>query len=152
MKWPSWFVSFKKWLLSWVPGSKQQVVELWDNLGELVAMAGPVVKSIDTELKPLLQDPAYDSLTALRGFLAKYGLVDKQHEDELKQLYETMPIGDLCLHIALLILKAIGGADARVRMLRLAIELAYNVYCQVEAAVNKREEEKGETVDENAQF
>ena len=110
-----------------------KVIEILEGLDTFFNKALPIVKQIDEELKPALRKLAsengdeVDVYETILWFLKKF-------EDTLGDVFEVaqrvykLPIPDMLFTIALEILKAQSSTNPSLSILRLAIELAYNVY------------------------
>lgn len=128
------WTTIKTWFLSWFVGTKElKVIEILEGLDTFFNKALPIVKQIDEELKPALRKLAsengdeVDVYETILWFLKKF-------EDTLGDVFEVaqrvykLPIPDMLFTIALEILKAQSSTNPSLSILRLAIELAYNVY------------------------
>lgn len=128
------WTTIKTWFLSWFVGSKElKVIEILEGLDAFFNKALPIVKQIDEELKPALRKLSsengdeVDIYETILWFLKKF-------EDTLGDVFEVaqrvykLPLPDMLFTIALEILKSQAVANPSLSLLRLAIELAYNVY------------------------
>lgn len=128
------WTTIKTWFLSWFVGTKElKVIEILEGLDVFFNKALPIVKQIDEELKPALRKLAaengdeVDVYETILWFLKKF-------EDTLGDVFVIaqkvykLPIPDMLFTIALEILKAQSTTNPSLSLLRLAIELAYNVY------------------------
>lgn len=128
------WTTIKTWFLSWFVGTKElKVIEILEGLDVFFNKALPIVKQIDEELKPALRKLAaengdeVDVYETILWFLKKF-------EDTLGDVFEVaqrvykLPIPDMLFTIAIEILKSQSTANPSLSLLRLAVELAYNVY------------------------
>lgn len=124
----SWFASVKTWFLSWFTDvNKLEIIKLLQGIAIFIDYAKPIVEHIDKILKPLLKGedmPIYD---AILTFLGEYS-DDFDKVVEMAEEYAELPLGDMLANIAMFCLKAKVGDSVSSSILRLAIELAYNLY------------------------
>lgn len=124
-----WFTNFKLWALSWFTDeSKLRLLAYLNGIQVFINWAGPIVKEIDEKLKPLLKMdiPAFE---AVKTFLEEY----QDEFDDVVALAESLkdlPMADLLMNVALECLKLKTNGNVAVSVLRLAVELAYNIYKQ----------------------
>lgn len=122
----SWFTSFKEWLLSWfTDANKQKLLALLGNVKGFVDAALPIVKEIDEVLKPLLA--SNETIKAISEFLLEH-FDNVDYVVDLAEKLSELPLADMLANVALEVLKTRVPATASLSVLRLAIELAYNVY------------------------
>lgn len=129
----SWFTSFKEWLLSWFTDTRKlQILELLQGVNVFIDYARPIVERIDKQLKPLLKldnTPVFDTI---KKFLEEYS---DEFDDvvEIANKLKDLPMADLLANVAIECLKLHSSAHVSLSVLRLAVELAYNVYKQSKA-------------------
>lgn len=128
------WTTIKTWFLSWFVGSKElKVIEILESLDTLFNKSLPIVRQIDEELKPALKNLAsqngdeVDLYETILAFLKKFeDILDDVFA--IAQYVYKLPIPDMLFTIAIEILKAQSAGNASLSMLRLSVELAYNVY------------------------
>lgn len=128
------WTTIKTWVLSWFVGAKEfKVIEILEGLNDFFNKALPIVQQIDEELKPRLKAIAsdggdsIDTYETVLWFLAKF----KEHLGDIVEIAQRvylLPLPDMLFTIAIEILKAQSASNPSLSMLRLAVELAYNVY------------------------
>lgn len=124
-----WFTSLKTWVLSWFTDeNKLRLLSFLNGVQVFVDWAYPIVQEIDEKLKPLLKMdlPAFDALVK---FLREY----EDEFDNIVELAESLkdlPLADMLANVALELLKLKAGTNVATSVLRLAVELAYNLYKQ----------------------
>lgn len=128
------WTTIKTWILSWFVGAKEfKVIEILEGLNDFFNKALPIVQQIDEELKPRLKTIAsdggdsIDTYETVLWFLAKF----KEHLGDIVEIAQRvylLPLPDMLFTIAIEILKAQSANNPSLSMLRLAVELAYNVY------------------------
>lgn len=128
------WTTIKTWFLSWFVGSKElKVIEILEGLDVFFNKALPIVKQIDEELKPELRKLAsengdeIDVYEKILEFLKKFEGVFLNAVEVAQRVYK-LPFPDMLFTIALEILKSQSVTNPSLSLLRLAIELAYNVY------------------------
>jgi hypothetical protein len=128
------WTSIKTWFLGWFVGSKElKVIEILESADMLFNKSFPIVKQIDEELKPALRSLAAkngdeaDVYETILAFLKRFEGVLEDFHKLAKQVYE-LPIPDMLFTIAIEILKAQSAGNVSLSLLRLSVELAYNVY------------------------
>lgn len=128
------WTTIKTWFLSWFVGSKElKVIEILESLDTLFNKSLPIVKQIDEELKPALKNLAsqngdeVDLYETILSFLKKFEDVLDDVFAIAQQVYK-LPIPDMLFTIAIEILKAQSTGNVSLSVLRLSVELAYNVY------------------------
>jgi hypothetical protein len=122
----SWFTTFKDWLLSWfTDANKQKLLALLTGIKGFVDAALPIVKEIDELLKPMLEKNS--TALALYEFLLKH-ISNVDYVSDLAKKLSDLPLADMLANVALEILRTKVPATASLSVLRLAIELAYNLY------------------------
>lgn len=123
-----WFKAVQEWVMSWFSdANKQKIFAILNGVKTLVDYALPIVKAIDEKLKPVLNDGAEDVVQAVRKFLEEY-MDDLDKVLELADKLADLPMADMLANIALELLKTTSPTNASLSMLRLAVELAYNIY------------------------
>ena len=121
------------WVSSWFsPSGRAKVVEVLNNVSVFIDYALPIVEAIDMSLKPVIRDAQKGVCTTpiaclIGDFLSKYGVSDEVAESHGREL-QGLPLADMLVNVALLALKQVKPESASSSILRLAIELAYNVY------------------------
>ena len=129
----NFWTTVKNWFLSWFVGSKElKIVEILEGLDVFFNKALPIVEKIDKELKPELkritaEGDEIDIYETVLKFLEQY----KDIISDIRALAEKvygMQLPDLLFTIAIEILRAQSTTNASLSILRLAVELAYNVY------------------------
>lgn len=128
------WTTIKTWVLSWFVGAKEfKVIEILEGLNDFFNKALPIVQQIDEELKPKLKvikadgGDSIDTYEAILWFLEKF----KEHLGDIVEIAQRvylLPLPDMLFTIAIEILKAQSTSNPSLSMLRLAVELAYNVY------------------------
>lgn len=128
------WTTVKTWFLSWFVGSKElKVIEILESLDTLFNKSLPIVRQIDEELKPALRNLAtqngdeVDLYETILSFLKKFEDVLDDVFVIAQQVYK-LPIPDMLFTIAIEILKAQSTGNVSLSVLRLSVELAYNVY------------------------
>lgn len=128
------WTTIKTWFLSWFVDSKElKVIEILEGLDVFFNKALPIVKQIDEELKPELKKLAaengdeIDVYEKILAFLKKFEGVFLNAVEVAQRVYK-LPLPDMLFTIAIEILKSQSTANPSLSLLRLAIELAYNVY------------------------
>lgn len=123
----SWFTTAKEWVMSWfTDASKQRLLALLNGVRQLVEVAGPIVQAIDEQLKPFLNDKNVFLTKLMQFLIANIGSVEKAVA--LVNQLKDLPMADLLANVALEILKTKVSSNVAFSTLRLAIELAYNIY------------------------
>lgn len=128
------WTTIKTWVLSWFVSAKEfKVIEILEGLNDFFNKALPIVQQIDEELKPRLKTIAadggdsIDTYETILWFLEKF----KEHLGDIVEIAQRvylLPLPDMLFTIAIEILKAQSTSNPSLSMLRLAVELAYNVY------------------------
>lgn len=128
------WTTIKTWFIGWFVGSKElKVIEVLEGLDTLFNKSLPIVKQIDEELKPALKNLAsqngdeVDLYETILSFLKKFEDVLDDVFAIAQQVYK-LPIPDMLFTIAIEILKAQSAGNVSLSVLRLSVELAYNVY------------------------
>jgi hypothetical protein len=128
------WTTIKTWFLSWFVGSKElKVIEILESLDTLFNKSLPIVRQIDEELKPALRNLAtqngdeVDLYETILSFLKKFEDILDDVFVIAQQVYK-LPIPDMLFTIAIEILKAQSTGNVSLSVLRLSVELAYNVY------------------------
>lgn len=128
------WTTIKTWFIGWFVGSKElKVIEVLEGLDTLFNKSLPIVKQIDEELKPALKNLAsqngdeVDLYETILSFLKKFEDVLDDVFAIAQQVYK-LPIPDMLFTIAIEILKAQSTGNVSLSVLRLSVELAYNVY------------------------
>lgn len=128
------WTSIKTWFLSWFVGSKElKVIEILESLDTLFNKSLPIVRQIDEELKPALRNlksqngDKIDLYETVLSFLKKFEDILDDVVIITQQVYK-LPIPDMLFTIAIEILKAQSAGNTSLSVLRLSVELAYNVY------------------------
>ena len=124
----------KNWFLGWFIGSKElKVIEILEGIDTLLNKAIPIVRQIDEELKPALKNlytgtgDEVDIYETVFLFLKKFENILGDISTIAQQVYQ-LPLPDLLFTIAIEILKAQSTGNASLSILRLAVELGYNIY------------------------
>lgn len=128
------WTTIKTWFLGWFVGSKElKVIEILESLDTLFNKSLPIVRQIDEELKPALRNLAtqngdeVDLYETILSFLKKFEDILDDVFVIAQQVYK-LPIPDMLFTIAIEILKAQSTGNVSLSVLRLSVELAYNVY------------------------
>lgn len=128
------WTTIKTWFIGWFVGSKElKVIEVLEGLDTLFNKSLPIVKQIDEELKPALKNltsqngDEVDLYETILSFLKKFEDVLDDVFAIAQQVYK-LPIPDMLFTIAIEILKAQSAGNVSLSVLRLSVELAYNVY------------------------
>lgn len=119
-------MKFWTWLTN-LFADKTDIVVVIDNIKVYVDKILPIVEAIDKEIKPHLQKSDNVKYTLITTFLLKYtGNFSEVAilADKLIKLSNT----DLLFNLALEILKLLSAKNTSLSVLRLAVELAYNLY------------------------
>jgi hypothetical protein len=128
------WTTIKTWVLSWFVSAKEfKVIEILEGLNDFFNKALPIVQQIDEELKPRLKTIAVDGGDSIDTYETILWFLEKFKEHlgdivEIAQRVYLLPLPDMLFTIAIEILKAQSTSNPSLSMLRLAVELAYNVY------------------------
>lgn len=126
-----WFVNVKNWVLSWFTDeNKLRLLQFLNGMQVFVDWAYPIVKEIDEKLKPLLKGgtPVVEALTK---FFEEY-VDDLDEVVDLVHSLKDLPLADMLANVAIELLKLKSGSNIALSVLRLAVELAYNLYKQAD--------------------
>lgn len=129
----NWWSGIVAWVSGWFSDqNRAKVVDVLNHAQAFIAYALPIVESIDKTLKPVIKDAMAGNCDTpiaclISRFLEQYGMDSSAAEKAGLEL-QGMPIADLSLNVALFALKHVAPDVAASSILRLAIELAYNVY------------------------
>ena len=128
------WTTIKTWVLSWFVSAKEyKVIEILEGLNDFFNKALPIVQQIDEELKPSLKKltaeggDSVDTYETILAFLSKF----KEYIGDIAEVAQRvylLPLPDMLFTIAIEILKSQSTSNPSLSMLRLAVELAYNVY------------------------
>ena len=128
------WTTVKNWFLGWFVGSKElKVIEILEGIDVLLNKAIPIVKQLDEELKPALRNvyagtkDEIDIYETVFLFLKKFENILGDISTIAQQVYK-LPLPDLLFTIAIEILKAQSTGNVSLSILRLAVELGYNIY------------------------
>lgn len=128
MQFYDWLTAAKEWALSWFSdANRARFVALLNKASAYVDLAIPIVKRIDEELKPLLKDKEVPALVAIQRFLDANGKGIK-NSLEIAQRLASLPMADMLANIALELLKNSSPASTSLSILKLSVEVAYNIY------------------------
>lgn len=128
------WTTIKTWILGWFVSAKEfKVIEILEGLNDFFNKALPIVQQIDEELKPRLKTIAADGGDSIDTYETILWFLEKFKEYlgdivEIAQRVYLLPLPDMLFTIAIEILKAQSTSNPSLSMLRLAVELAYNVY------------------------
>lgn len=125
------FKSWGEWLTSWwaSPVNRNAVLDILDHAAVFADHAMPIVEAIDTELKPALRTGHFAFSMTIENFIRKHcGDADPTEVAVLATRLNAMPTPDMLVNVALFLLSRASPKNTGVSILRLAIELAYNVY------------------------
>lgn len=114
-----WFTSF------FTDESRAKVARVIDSVQDFVEKAMPIVILIDEKLKPALE--ARGKLKTVYAFLVEYG----DNIDDALALAEKLvklPTPEMLSGIAVALLQNKDAITASLSVLKLSIELAYNIY------------------------
>ena len=121
---------FRTWFASlWTAKNRDALLAVLDHVSVFVDVALPIVEAIDKELKPALRTGHYTVVKSVDDFLRTH--MESEHYDEIAKCslrVAHMPLPDLAVNVALFMLQRARPESVGVSILRLAIELAYNVY------------------------
>ena len=124
----NWFTSVQNWVFGWFTDeTKQRILAILNGVKGLVEYALPIVKAIDEQLKPFLSQTNADTLKLVTEFLEKH-MDDFDAVIALANKLSALPMADMLANLALELLKLKAPTNASLSTLRLAIELAYNIY------------------------
>lgn len=128
------WTTIKTWVLSWFVSSKDyKVIEILEGVNDFFNKALIIVQQIDEELKPRLKaisadgGDSIDTYETILWFLEKF----KEHLGDIVEIAQRvylLPLPDMLFTIAIEILKSQSIGNPSLSILRLAVELAYNVY------------------------
>lgn len=130
MKISSVFASWKNWFVGWWnPEGRHQVLDVLNHVSAFADHAMPIVEAIDVQLKPALRTGNFAFSLTLEDFITKNceGVDSKEIASLVSRVY-GLPTPDLLVNVALFMLARVAPNHTGVSVLRLAIELAYNVY------------------------
>lgn len=123
--------SIRAWVASlFSKQSRETVLEVLDHVSVFVDHALPIVEAIDKYLKPVLKHGSEPPVVAVYKFMNELGWL-KLGSDELETeaaRLSALPVPDLLANVAIFLLKQAKPEAAGLSILRLAVELAYNVY------------------------
>jgi hypothetical protein len=119
-------MKFWNWLKSFFTDvNRDKVLKVLDNVEEFVKEAIPIVALIDEKLKPLLANKP--KLEAIYKFLAEYA-DDIDDVLAVAEKLADLPLQDMLANVALELLKGTIKTNVSLSALKLAIELAYQIY------------------------
>lgn len=128
------WTTIKNWVLGWFVNPKElKVIEILEGVDIFFNKALPIVRQIDEQLKPLLKKANAEKSSELEiyshvlWFLNQFQDVLDDVLDLVDKVYQ-LPLPDMLFLIAVEILKAQSKDNPSISVLRLAVELAYNVY------------------------
>jgi len=127
------WTTIKTWLLSWFVSDKDlKIIDILEDINDLVKWALTIVEKIDNELKPELKRVAsegdkIDVYETVLKFLEQFKELSINAVEIANKVFEK-PLPELLFTIAIELLKAYSGTNASLSTLRLAVELAYNIY------------------------
>lgn len=135
----SFWSTIKSWVLAFfVKSDKLDILDVLESLEGFLDSALIVVEKIDKVVKPALKEMASKDpegveaqfLELVTIFVESFGDIVASTIDikELADKLFLLPIGEICFNLALAVLGAQSKSNASLSILRLAIELAYNVY------------------------
>lgn len=130
----NFWTTIKKWVLGWFVNAKElKVIEILEGVDVFLNRALPIVRKIDEELKPILKQSYKDKAGEMEIYSSVLWFLN-QFQDVLDDVLELvdkvylLPLPDMLFTIAVEILKAQSPNNPSISILRLAVELAYNVY------------------------
>lgn len=120
-------MKFWNWFTNLFTG-KDKIISLIDSAKAFVEKALPVVQAIEEQIKPFVNDnnKAFLNLK-LVTFLSKYNF-DFDYVTKIAEQLVKLPNADLLFNLALEVLKVAAPTNTPLSVLRLAVELAYNLY------------------------
>ena len=121
---------FRNWIAGlWSAKNREALLVVLDHASAFVDLALPIVEAIDKELKPALRTGHWAVTKSVEDFMREH--MGAEHYDEIakySQRVRHMPLNDLAVNVALFMLRCAKPNSVGESILRLAIELAYNVY------------------------
>lgn len=115
---------------TWFKGlfsNKDKIISIIDSAKVFVEKALPIVEAINNQVKPFLAGSEATKYALLSSFLLKYSGNIKGVASTTEALLK-LPNADLLFNLALEILKLAAPTNTSLSVLRLAVELAYNLY------------------------
>jgi hypothetical protein len=111
------------------------VQKVLHDVSGFVGIAEPIIQEIEVEVKAIIQAGDHNAtLTSMLNFLGKY----EPDFNKAKQIADTLsglPVADILHNLAVLALSTIVPAGTASSLIRMAVELAYNVFKAKKAAV-----------------
>jgi len=132
------WTTIKTWFISWFVSDKDlKIIDILEDINDLIKWALTIVEKIDNELKPELkrvasEGDAIDVYETVFKFLNQFKELPADSDNSLaidiaEKVYK-MPLPDLLFTVAIELLKTFAGTNVQLSALRLAVELAYNIY------------------------
>jgi len=127
------WTTIKTWFLGWFVSSKDlKIIDILEDINEFIKLALVIVEKIDNELKPELKRAAsvgdsIDVYETVLKFLEQFKELSINTVELANKVFEK-PLPELLFTVAVELLKAYTGTNASLSALRLAVELAYNIY------------------------
>jgi hypothetical protein len=123
-----WLVSAKSWLVSLFGNNADDVRVVLTTAAELIDKALPIVESLDNGLKQDLQKDPADRHAIIAEVTKLAGDESVKDGVEVANKVVGLTIGEILSTVAIYLLGKQVPSGVPERMLRLVIELAYNVY------------------------
>lgn len=127
------WTTIKTWFLGWFVSSKDlKIIDILEDINEFIKLALVIVEKIDNELKPELKratsvGDSIDVYETVLKFLEQFKELSINTVELANKVFEK-PLPELLFTVAVELLKAYTGTNASLSALRLAVELAYNIY------------------------
>lgn len=124
------FSAFRTWVATWFTAStRDKFLSVLDHAAVYLPYALPIVEAIDKELKPALRQSHLAAVMTVEDFLRKWCREeDYEAAQKLALRIAYLPLADLLVNVALFLLQRAKPDSVGISILRLTVELAYNVY------------------------
>lgn len=128
------WTTIRNWVVAWFLDRRiLKVIDVLESVNDLIDKAIDVVKDIDEDLKPKLKvisSDGGDSVDIYETVLIYLEKFKEQLGDivAIAQKVYLLPLPDMLFTIAIEILKSQAIANPSISILRLAVELGYNIY------------------------
>lgn len=126
----SFFAGWWNWFGAFFGKNASRAKEVLESVSKLIDVALPIVEDIDQTIKQFLKVHSHQPGMIYDGiveFLQLRGVPESESREAANTL-RFMPTADILVNLALLLLQRNAAASAGYSLLRLAIELAYNIY------------------------